>query len=100
MNAQLLRNRLIAEELASGHAFGKHVLEQGEFPGVRTRAQFASEIEEFLNSPDTVMKNGANGKTYYWNDAKGTFLVRNPHSPEGGTYFRPEAGRAYFEKQN
>ena len=47
----------MAEEIAGGHAFDKHVLVQGEFPGITTPGQFASEIEGFLNSPDTIMRN-------------------------------------------
>lgn len=33
--------KLIGEEISGGHAFDKHVTEQGEFPGVTTRRQFA-----------------------------------------------------------
>jgi hypothetical protein len=30
----LLRNQLMAEEIAGGHAFDKHVIQQAEFPGI------------------------------------------------------------------
>ena len=33
---------LIGGEISAGHAFDKHVIERGEFPGVTTREQFAA----------------------------------------------------------
>jgi hypothetical protein len=45
-NAVRLKNSLSAREIAGSHAFEKHVLSQGEFPGlIRTREQFSSHIE-------------------------------------------------------
>ena len=95
-NAALLRNQLMSEEIAGGHAFEKHVLEQMEFPGITTREQFAAQIEDFLNSPDTIMRNLSNGRVGFWNDTTGTVLIRNPTAVDGGTYFVPNAGVTYF----
>ena len=95
-NAALLRNQLISEELAGGHAFEKHVLQQAEFPGIATRGEFASKIESFLNSPETIMRNLSNGRTAYWNEGMGNVLIRNPAAADGGTFFAPTAGSSYF----
>jgi hypothetical protein len=95
-NAALLRNQLISEEIAGGHAFDKHVILKGEFPGISTRAQFASEIEDLLNSPDTIMRNLTKGRSVFWNDFTRTVLVRNPAAIDGGTYFVPDEGINYF----
>ncbi|WP_394847084.1 hypothetical protein LZC95_06400 [Pendulispora brunnea] len=96
-NAALLRNSLMAEEIAGGHAYGKHVIKQGEFPRVLSPQGFASEIESFLNHPETVMRNLSGGRSAYWNDSLGSVLIRNPTAADGGTFFKPTAGRAYFE---
>ena len=40
----------IGAEISAGHAFDKHVIEQGEFPGVTTREQFARVIKDALMS--------------------------------------------------
>jgi filamentous hemagglutinin len=97
-NSALLRNQLISEEIAGGHAFGKHVIQQAEFPGITNRTEFASQIEEFLNSSKTVTRNLSNGRSAFWNDSTGTVLIRNPAAPDGGTFFRPTDGINYFWK--
>ncbi|MGK5732830.1 polymorphic toxin-type HINT domain-containing protein [Streptomyces sp. URMC 124] len=93
-NARRLQARMAAEELAGadGHAYRKHVVEQGEFPGIRTRAQFAEMIEDvILNGERRV---GALGRSAYWKN--GVIVIRNPGSPDGGTVFAPKAGYDYF----
>jgi hypothetical protein len=89
-----LQARLAAEELAGtdGHAFQKHVVEQGEFPGIRTRAQFSNMIEDvILNGERRVRSDGASA---YWRN--GIIVIRNPGSRDGGTVFAPKEGYRYF----
>ncbi|AWW42162.1 hypothetical protein DN051_40150 [Streptomyces cadmiisoli] len=91
-----LQARLAAEELAGadGHAFQKHVVEQGEFPGIRTRAQFADMIEGvILNGERRVRSDGASA---YWRN--GVIVIRNPRSRDGGTVFAPQEGYRYFTR--
>jgi pyocin large subunit-like protein len=95
-NAALLRKQLISEEIAGGHAFEKHVIQQAEFSGITTRGQFASEIDNFLSSPSTITRNLSNGRTAFWNETTGTVLIRNPAAADGGTFFRPTNGIDYF----
>jgi RHS repeat-associated protein len=38
----------VSTAIAQGHAFGKHVVQAGEFPGIHTQAQFASHIRTYL----------------------------------------------------
>jgi filamentous hemagglutinin len=33
----------------------------------------------------------------YWNDQEQTVVIVNPHDPDGGTAFRPDDGKAYFD---
>jgi RHS repeat-associated protein len=35
-----LRARLAGQQIAGGHAFSEHVVDKGEFPGIRTRGEF------------------------------------------------------------
>ena len=84
--------KLIADEISNGHAFDKHVIERGEFPGVTTRIQFSSIIESVVKSGEGRVLSG--GRSAYWSD--GTVVIRNPGTPDGGTAFRPTNGYDYF----
>ncbi|GGJ99946.1 hypothetical protein GCM10011583_34200 [Streptomyces camponoticapitis] len=91
-----LQARLAADELAGadGHAFRKHVVEQGEFPGIRTRAQFSDMAEGvILNGERRVRSDGASA---YWRN--GVIVIRNPGSRDGGTVFAPQEGHRYFTR--
>ena len=84
--------RPIADEISGGHAFDKHVVERGEFPGVTTREQFADLIEDaVMNGESRVL---SRGRTAYWSE--GTVVIRDPSAPDGGTTFRPAKGYNYF----
>ena len=97
-NAARLRGQLAGKEIAGGHAFEKHVLNQGEFKGlgIRTREQFASHIENVVNNP-TASRQLSGGRSAYWQDSTGTVVIRNPRAADGGTAFQPTNGRAYFD---
>jgi hypothetical protein len=90
VNALRLKNQLIAQEIAGGHAFGKHILIQGEFPGwIRTRKQFEQHVLRILNNPDELAKVG-NHKVLFWEHHSGTVVIRNKLATDGGTAFQPE----------
>lgn len=97
-NAARLRAQLAGQEIAAGHAFEKHVLNQGEFKGlgIRTREQFATHIENVINNP-TASRELSGGRSAYWQESTGTVVIRNPHASDGGTAFQPVNGRAYFD---
>ena len=91
-------NELVGQEIAAGHAFEKHVLQQGEFAGlgIRTREQFARLIESIINSP-TATRQLSGGRVAYWGESTSTVVIRNARAVDGGTAFQPANGRAYFE---
>lgn len=93
-----LNNKLIAQEIAGGHAFEKHVLYQGEYKGyIRTRKQFADLIENIVyNHSD--MKTFGKYKTAYWDNQSGTVVIRNPKAVDGGTAFRPNNNKLYYDR--
>lgn len=87
-----LRAQLAGDEIAGGHAFNKHVVELGEFPGVSTRSQFARIIENTVSNGQ--MRSLSGGRSAFWQD--GVVVIRNPRAPDGGTAFRPNNGYDYF----
>jgi filamentous hemagglutinin len=96
MNAARLRTQLAAEEIAGGHAYGKHVIKQGEFPGITSPKQFAEEVERVMTNASEV-RNLSGGRTAFWDNSTGTVVIRNPAAVDGGTAFKPTAGKAYFD---
>lgn len=96
-DAARLRTQLTAEEIAGGHAFDKHVIQNGEFPGITTRAQFSGQIENVINNASDV-KILSNGRTAYWDSSSGTVVIRNPSAADGGTAFKPTQGKATFDR--
>lgn len=96
LNGARLRTQLAAEEIAGGHAYGKHVIKQGEFPGITSPKQFAGEIERIMTNP-SEMRHLSGGRTAYWDNATNTVVIRNPAAADGGTALRPTAGKSYFD---
>jgi hypothetical protein len=84
--------KAIGDQISGGHAFDKHVIERGEFPGVTTREQFASMIEDAVMNGERRTLSG--GRTAFWSD--GMVVIRHPRAPDGGTAFRPTNGHDYF----
>ena len=83
---------------AGGHAFAKHVIRQGEFPGIKTPEQFKALIEKILMSPTTQTRSLRDGRAAYWDSASGTLVIFNPKDPDLGTAYKPLEGiRAFFE---
>jgi len=97
VNGVRLNNQLASDEIANGHAFDKHVVEQNEFgDSITTQEQFANQIENILNNPSAT-KQLSNGRSAYWDDTSGMVVIRNPKAVDGGTAFKPTNGKAYFD---
>ncbi len=56
----------------------------------------AAHVERVMGNP-TATKNLKHGKTAYWDDATQSVVVRDPSHIDGGTVFKPRAGRKYFD---
>lgn len=87
-----LNARLAGQEIAAGHAYQKHVVERGEFPGVRTRSEFASLVENTIVRGE--MRPLSGNRLAYWHN--GMVVIRNPRAGDGGTAFAPTQGYSYF----
>ncbi|WP_370979963.1 DUF637 domain-containing protein [Agaribacterium sp. ZY112] len=86
----LLKRQLKAQEesvrLANGHAF-KHVTDDGYFPFVETREEFAKHIEKVMTYP-THQRLANGGREYFYDLPTETFVVLNPRDPDGGSVFK------------
>ena len=87
-NAELLRRQLATEEIAKGHAFEKHVVDQMEFRGlgIRTRKQYEQHVDHVL-SEYTGARYYRDGRVAYLHEPTGTVVIRNNVS--GGKYRLP-----------
>lgn len=92
INGVRLRAQLTGEQIAGGHAFDAHVLEAGEFPGITTRQQFATRIEEVVTNGES--RELLRGRTAYWEG--NTVVILDTPSLDGGTAFVPTGGYNYF----
>lgn len=88
--------RARAGQIASGHAYRKHVEEKGEFPEVSSPAAFTAMVAGIIDNPSDRIER-PDGWSAYWDDATSTIVVVNARDPDGGTCFRPDEGREYFE---
>ena len=80
----------IAEEIAYGHAFEKHILAQGEFTGnIKTRQQFQKHIEMVLDQPTMIRKTG-DERIGIWHEETSSMVIYNPRASDGGTAFQPD----------
>jgi len=86
----------VAGRIAAGHAYDKHVVAEGQFPGIASRAAFAALIQGIIEHP-TASRQLTNERTAWWDTASGTVVIANPHDRDGGTCFKPRAGRPYFD---
>lgn len=97
VSSQLLKNKLISEAISKGHAFEKHILNQGEFPGwIRTRKQFGEHIENVINNP-TSIRELVRDRVAYWHQETGTAVIHDPRAIDRGTAFQPFDGVDYFD---
>jgi RHS repeat-associated protein len=92
VGALRLRAQLAGREISGGHAYEKHVVRRGEFPGIHTRSEFADVIEDVVANGE--MRPLSSGRSAYWRG--GVVVIRNPRAADGGTAFAPKDGYAYF----
>jgi hypothetical protein len=83
----------LARKIAEGHAWAEH---RHEFQELQAQGEFGALILRILTSPSderALMR----GRTAYWDEPSGTLVILSPADPDGGTCFRPDSGRAFFE---
>ena len=89
--------RRIAQAIANGHAYQKHVVGEKLFPEVKNKADFAELIGRLLAQP-THHRRLENGREAYFDQVTNTIVIYNPHARDKGTCFRPRSGLRYYER--
>jgi pyocin large subunit-like protein len=72
----------------------------GDFPELHDAQSYERAARSFVAAPPsgTLTKHRANGDTLFYDPATNTFAVADPDG-EPRTFFRPNSGRAYWERQ-
>ncbi|WP_448645064.1 hypothetical protein [Pseudomonas mediterranea] len=80
----------MAEEVASGHAFQKHVVERQEFSdlGISTKSQFQSFIKNIVYNPAIERRQSVDGTMYYLDSSTKTIVIRGQRGE--ATAFGPD----------
>jgi hypothetical protein len=88
--------RVIAEQIARGHAYTKHVVERDDFPEIKSREEFAELIGGIMIDPLSITKQLRDGRQAFWNELSGTVVILDLMAEDGGTAYRPDCGRDHF----
>jgi hypothetical protein len=86
----------IAKAMAGGHAYEKHVVEEKQFPEVKSPREFVELIAKVMANP-THHRELENDREAYFDNKSNTIVIYNPHAKDKGTCFRPRAGLKYFK---
>lgn len=102
----------IAQAIAGGHAYRKHIVDGAEFragrringlafpsASIEARPAFAAFIADILADPDRD-KRLANRRHGYWDEDTGTVVIYNARAADCGTAFRPDRGVRYYQNLN
>jgi filamentous hemagglutinin len=89
-----------------GHAGNRNNAEEHwrkhgrEFPEFHSAQEYEQGALRFLTHPPagTLTKTRANGDTLFYDPATNTFAVKDRRG-EPRTFFRPDSGRAYWDRQ-
>ena len=72
----------------------------GDFPEFHSASEYEDGAHNFIERPPpgTLTKHRSNGDTLYYDPATNTFAVADSDG-EPRTFFRPDSGRAYWDRQ-
>ena len=72
----------------------------GDFPELHSAQDYERAAQSFVTAPPpgTLTKHRTNGDTLFYDPATNTFAVADPDG-EPRTFFRPNSGRAYWDRQ-
>ncbi len=85
---------------SSANAEGHWEKHGREFPELRSAQDYERGAQRFVTTPPqgTLTKHRANGDTLFYEPATNTFAVADRRG-EPRTFFRPNNGRAYWDRQ-
>lgn len=61
-----------------------------------TPNDLAKHVDDIIRKP-SAKKKLKNGREAYWDEKSGTVVIVNPNDPDGGTVFKPDIGKQYFD---
>lgn len=85
---------------AQGH-FDDHVAKKGEFPEIKTKAEYVDAANKFVTEPPATAEVFVreSGEVMIYDPPTNTFAIRTPEGAPA-TFFRPNGdGMAYWEAQ-
>lgn len=88
--------RRIAEQIAKGHAYTKHVEKGSDFPEIKSRAEFAELIAEVMIDPSSRARPLREGRQAFWSERHRMIVILDFFSEDGGTAYRPDSGKDHF----
>ncbi len=86
-------NWSVGQKIAHSRAFAKH---KDDF-GFKTEDQMASHIDRVISfASASNTKQLSRGRTAYWDERTRSIVIVDPRSADGGTVFKPQQGKPYF----
>lgn len=78
------------------HAWDNH---RSDFPEFQNQGDLARYIDDIItNPPEQPRIRASDGTRAYWDGNNRRIIMYNPEHPEGGTIFRPDDGKDYFNR--
>jgi hypothetical protein len=85
----------IADAIAAGHAYQKHVIDEKLFPEVKDQEEFGVLIAKVIANP-THHRELENDREAFYDKKSNTIVIYNPRARDKGTCFRPRGKLNYY----
>ncbi|MEG5129330.1 putative Ig domain-containing protein [Microcoleus sp. ARI1-B5] len=86
-----------AYDIAYGHAWRDHLHDSWIPLGIKTQEELVALIDDIMTFPSEE-KELRNNRRAYWDDNTQVIVIQDPGDSDGGTAFRPDDGKAYFDR--
>jgi filamentous hemagglutinin len=70
------------------------VVKKGEFGNI-TQDEFKALVKDTISNPSDF-RYLSDGRSAFWSEENQMVVIRNPGAADGGTAFRPDQGKSYF----
>lgn len=86
----------IAVAISGGHSYQKHVVDEKQFPDIKSQEEFGELIAKVIANA-TNHRELENGREAYYDKNINVIVIYNPKARDKGTCFKPSAGIRYFQ---
>ena len=80
----------IAAAIAGGHSYQKHVVEEKQFPDVKSEQEFSDLVAKTIANA-THHRELENGREAFYDKRTNVIVIHNPRARDKGTCFKPSA---------